>query len=298
MGILKYIIKAVLGLLLIYWGYCNLYPVEFFEYRLVEQGIGGWYVAPVLARLVVSLKFMIGIFLVLNINPKNILPKLLTPLMLLHVYDIIWGYITEGIVMHYSYTEIIRGDKLLGLIALILFAALIVWMLIKPCSTDIKVWWIKYPIGIAVVSLPFILNAIFPDDLKDVAEYEEEPFKLEVINSIELDSLTQKGVLVGFFSTNCPYCLNAARKIKISQKRWSGFPPFYICFLGQKGASEYFLGMAHADFPFQPLDREQYYQLSDGRFPKFAWVENGMVKKRWDGRTFNYYTLNKLSKGE
>lgn len=278
----------------------NLYPIENFEYRLIEQHIGGWYLAPMLARLVVSVKFMTGVFLILNINPKNLLPKLLLPVLLLHLFDIFWIYQNQDAIMYHSYTSMVRGDfaELSGMGATAVLLILVVLMFLKPRSTDLRFWWFKYPAGLTLLVLPFILNAIFPYDLKDIAEHTNERLKTEVVTSPTLDSLAQGDVLVGFFSTSCPYCLNAARKIKISQKRWpENFPPFFICFLGQKGSSEYFLSVANIDFPFQALDREQYYQLSDGRFPKFALVKNGVIKKRLDGRSFNYYTLNELSKG-
>lgn len=254
--------------------------------------------APVIARLVVSLKFMLGLFLILNINPKNLIPKLLLPIIALHIYDIIWGFTASNIIMHYSYTEVIRLNVLSGIVATALLLVFAVFMLLKPAPSDIRFWWVKYPLGLTALVLPFILNAIFIEDLQDGAAYTNEQFNLEAVGSAELDSLAKGELIVGFFSTSCPYCVNAARKIAISQKRWDSFPNFYICFLGQQGAAQHFLEVAHVQFPYQYLDREHYYQLSDGYFPKFAWVENSTIKKRWDGQTFNYYTMNKLSSGQ
>ncbi len=289
--VLRYIIQAVCGLVLIYWGYKNLYTIETFEYRLVEQCIGNWYVAPVIARLVVGLKFMAGTFLVLNLNPKNILPKLALLLMALHIFDLAWGTLAENIIIYKSYTDIIRYNTTLSIIAIVYVTGVSVFMLLKPKNADIRFKWLRHIIGLALIALPFILNAIFPDNLMDVAEYNEKPFDTSLVESPVFQEMASDKVIVGFFSTSCPYCLFGAQKVAISQKRWDNFPNFFICFQGTEEDAQNFLNFARHDFDHEVLSNEAYFKLSDGRFPKFAWIENGIEKKRWDGRSFNYYTL-------
>lgn len=289
--VLRYILQALCGAVLIYWGYVNLYSIELFEYRLVEQYIGNWYVAPVIARLVVSLKFLVGAFLMLNINPRNILPKLSLFLMALHIFDLVWSSLAENIIVFKSYTDIIRYNTPISIAAIVFITGVSLFMLLKPKSTDIRFKWIKYVMALVLIVLPFILNAIFPDNLMDVASYEEKPFESSLVQSTVFHEMASDKVIVGFFSTSCPYCLLAAQKIAVSQKRWDNFPNFFILFQGTEEGAQNFLNFAHKDFDHETLSPEAYFKLSDGRFPKFAWVENGIEKKRWDGRTFNYYTM-------
>lgn len=293
--IARYLLQALCGATLIYWGYKNLYSIELFEYRLVEQYIGNWYVAPVIARLVVSLKFMVGAFFILNLNPKNILPKLSLLLMGLHLFDLIWGATASNIVVFKSYTDIIRYNTTLSIAAMVYITAVSIYMLIQPKSTDIRFKWVKYPIGLTLIVLPFILNAIFPENLTDVSTKEDTAFDMSLIENETFHQLASDSVIVGYFSTNCPFCLLAAQKVSVSQKRWGdAFPKFFICFLGDEEGAKNFMDFLHYDLPYQVLSREAYVKLSDGRFPKFAWVENGVIKKRWDGRTFNYYTMKQF----
>ncbi len=60
-----FILCSILGLVFLYSGYTKLDPIEPFEYTFVDLGIGGWKLAPFIARFMIGLEFLIG-FLLLN----------------------------------------------------------------------------------------------------------------------------------------------------------------------------------------------------------------------------------------
>ena len=70
--ILFILITIVLGLVFLYSGYTKLSPViETFEFSFVDVGIGNWYTAPVMARLMIGLEFFVGLLLILNYNLRK-----------------------------------------------------------------------------------------------------------------------------------------------------------------------------------------------------------------------------------
>ena len=59
-----------MGMVFLYSGYTKLYPIEPFELTFVDLGIGGWRLAPFIARFMIGLEFMIGLLLMLSLYIK------------------------------------------------------------------------------------------------------------------------------------------------------------------------------------------------------------------------------------
>jgi uncharacterized membrane protein YphA (DoxX/SURF4 family) len=70
------ILCSLLGAVFIFSGYTKLYPIEPFEYTFVDIGFINWQAAPFVARILIGLEFLIGILLLLNLNPRKIAYKL------------------------------------------------------------------------------------------------------------------------------------------------------------------------------------------------------------------------------
>ena len=70
--IIAILLSIGLGLIFIYSGYTKLEPViETFEFTFVDIGIANWYTAPIIARLLISLEFVIGFLLLINYKLKT-----------------------------------------------------------------------------------------------------------------------------------------------------------------------------------------------------------------------------------
>ena len=294
---IKYILQVIIAIGLAYWGYVNLYPIEMVEYRFVEQYVGGWYLAPVLARILVGVNWGVSAFLILNIKPKKLIPFSLLGLVTLHLYNIIWELASESIVIVENYSEIISGKMWVTFVLLILMVGASIDMLCSKKSTDFMFKWVKYPVAILLVVLPFILNAIFPNDLLDETELFDEPFQFEVVGDDRLTSFTKDRVLVCFYSTSCPFCVRASKKIAVSQKRYPYFPEVFVLFQGDEYGAAYFVEVAGVDLSYSVLSLENYKKLTGLTFPRFQLVYQGNIDRKWDGQTFDFSVMNKLSIG-
>jgi len=295
---LRYLLQIFIAIGLVYWGYVNLYPIEMVEYRFVEQYIGGWYLSPVLARILVGSNWTIAAFLILNIKPKKLIPFSLLGLVVLHSYNLIWEFASESIIIVENYSEIIPGKLWVTFILLILMTGVSIDMLKSGKSTDFVFKWVKYPVAMTLIVLPFILNAIFPNDLVDETELFTEPFQSEIVNNEQLTYLTEDRVLVCFYSTSCPFCVRSSKKIAVSQKRYPYFPEVYVLFQGDQDGAEYFIEVAGVDFSYSVLSLENYTKLTGLTFPRFQLIYQGNIDRKWDGKTFDYSVMNKLSTGE
>ena len=59
-----------MGAVFIYSGWTKMFPIEPFEYTFVDLGFINWQVAPFIARVLIGFEFLIGVFLLFNINLK------------------------------------------------------------------------------------------------------------------------------------------------------------------------------------------------------------------------------------
>ncbi|MBK7816218.1 MAG: DoxX family membrane protein [Sphingobacteriaceae bacterium] len=66
------LLSIALGAIFIYSGWSKLDPViETFEFTFVDLGIGNWYTAPIIARLLIGLEFLIGFLLIINYDLRK-----------------------------------------------------------------------------------------------------------------------------------------------------------------------------------------------------------------------------------
>lgn len=290
---LIYFFQVIVGMALIFSGYENLQNMEDMEYRFVEQYLGNWYIAPVFARVVIGLKWVLGSFLILNIKPKIWFLSLLFFIPVLSVYDLIWDF--QDMVIESNYSSFGLDSNWVSILWISLTCVLAVYQVKTKKTSDFRISWVKYPMVITMLILPFILNAIFISDLYDSTPDYDISFKSSLIQSPVLSELAKTNGLVCFYSTSCPFCVKAARKIAVAQKRYSNFPDIYICFQGNEEGAKYFLEVANINADYKVLDTELYQKFSNFVYPQFQYVESDVVKYKWDGQTFNYSVMYSLS---
>ena len=293
--IFLYSVSSVLGILLLWWGYGNLFPIEQMENRLVEEYLCNWYSAPIIARVLIALNFVVGVFLILNINPGNWLPKLLLGVFGLSIYDLAWESLSSSQLISPGYSRIF-DTNLPASIMICVVIVLVAFALIKyGRATDIKIKWVKYPLGLVIFSAPFILNPVYPSDLMNQSVAIESSFDLESFEGLPVEYQASDKALLTFYSTSCPHCLNAMRRLTISKRQADDYIPIFIGFLGSEEGISAFFKEARAKFDYVILDSENFFNLSGSTYPSFILLENGEATLRWNGRTFNYQTLQQLA---
>ena len=75
-------LRVLLGLVFILSGYLKLYPIESFELNFIDLGVGNWYTAPFIARLLIASEFFLGLMLVFNQSLKKFTLKATIALLL------------------------------------------------------------------------------------------------------------------------------------------------------------------------------------------------------------------------
>ena len=285
--------RFLVSVILSYWGFKVLYPVEPFESRIVEQGVASWYVAPLLVRLTIGLQWIISLFFILNFKPR-LLKVFLAVWLLLCGWDIIWELQHQNKIVSECYGCILKYNTAVSIALYVLVLGGGIIILLQKNTNGFKPQWIKHIIWPPLLVLPFILNPVYPSGFSDQAQKSNEPFDFEKIDSVTAKKLRDKNLLLAFFSPNCKFCKQAAQRMTISSLQNPNFPKVFILFTGNENGVQYFKLKSHDPFDYSIIDSKEFWKMSGPRLPSFAWIENDTIRKRWDGYTFNYYTVANL----
>ena len=289
-----YATHFILACFTISWGLSNLYPIELFEFRLVEQSLSNWTTAPFVSRIYIGIMFFIGTAMLFNINPRNIITKLTLFCFAIPVFDLFWDAANSNEIIVGSYATIFKINKEFAYLTYLTAIAFCSFLLYKKANTDLKYRWIKYTLSLICLALPFVLNPVYPENFTDQSESISENVSLEELNYSNHTNLSEN-VIFAFFSTSCPYCILAAKKMQVAQKLYVDFPNVHVFFIGSKEAVEYFFKESNTLFPYSFPEQNSFFKIAGNSFPSFIYVENGIPKKRYTGRTFNYYAISNLS---
>lgn len=301
--VLMILISIALGLVFIYSGYTKIDPViEPFEFTFVDIGIGNWYTAPVIARLLIGLEFFIGFLLIVNYNLKRFTLPLTIGLLLFFSIYLVMQIVFSGnngncgcFGEHLKMTPlqaIIKNVVMIGL-------AIPVYMLWDG-------WKIKYTkmfnafTGLTILLLPFILNPIdytytsnnldekvnYPLEL-NVLYQPEEPDKVEIP---KVDLRKGKHVLA-FMSLTCPHCRIAAKKFRLIKKNNPELPIYFVL-NGDKEKLKPFMEDTKADnIPYSFALGKAFVQLSGTNLPRIYYLNNSIVVKKVDYFELNQYQI-------
>lgn len=297
------LISIALGLVFIYSGYTKIDPViEPFEFTFVDIGIGNWYTAPVIARLLIGLEFFIGFLLIVNYNLKRFtLPLTIGLLLFFSIYLVLQIVFSGNNGNCGCFGEHLKMTPLQAIIKNVVMIGLAI-----PVYMLWDGWKIKYTkmfnafTGLTILLLPFILNPIdytytsnnldekvnYPLEL-NVLYQPEEPDKVEIP---KVDLRKGKHVLA-FMSLTCPHCRIAAKKFRLIKKNNPELPIYFVL-NGDKEKLKPFMEDTKADnIPYTFALGKAFVQLSGTNLPRIYYLNNSIVVKKVDYFELNQYQI-------
>jgi thiol-disulfide isomerase/thioredoxin len=140
----------------------------------------------------------------------------------------------------------------------------------------------------AMVSLPFIINPVYFQDLKlPVSKLSNQPL------IFDLNATSNEKVLVAYLSYNCSHCKEAAKKLDAAVKANKNFTKVKVISYNFK-LKEYF-NQNHINLPLDTILPQQFMEITQGSFPKYQLIQNNIVIEDWATEDFNYAVYDNLS---
>lgn len=297
--IILILLSILLGLVFIYSGYTKLSPViETFEFTFVDIGIGNWYTAPVLARLMIGLEFFVGFLLIINYNLRNFTLPLTAGLLIFFSIYLLLQIIFSGNEGNCGcFGEHLKMTPLQAIVKNTLMI-----VLSAPIYFMHKGWRIRYNTmmlsftGLTFIAIPFVFNPVdYTYTSNNLDEEVNYPLELNALFApedsakVEIPSVDlRKGKhVLAFMSLKCTHCRVAAKKFRLIKNNNPKIPLYFVLNGDKKDLNAFLEDTNIENIPYSFALGKAFVQLSGTTLPKIYYIENTIVYKKVD-----YYELN------
>jgi hypothetical protein len=308
------ILSLLAGGLFLYSAYAKLFPVQPFEYTLVEYLHVPWRIAPAAARLLIGLEAGIGTLIILHLfgNRKWVLGEAFILTIIFSVY-LIWLWVVAGDNVNCGClgdtfwmspsASLIKNSILLVVIAILL--RFHNGFRFRGVSTA------QVIILLIAFALPFIL---YPLPSGKPTWLRNDRYKLdlsEIYNVVQKDS-TSHGFpdpsvgkdadlghgkhIIAFVSPHCGHCKIAARKLHLIKQRNPNLPVFMVIGGTKSDLTDFWKSTSAQNIPHMRLDGDAFMQYTGGIFPLIVWVNDSWVDAKADYNTLNQEDIERWIK--
>jgi uncharacterized membrane protein YphA (DoxX/SURF4 family) len=287
-----YTLSALLGLFFIYSGYTKLWPlVEAFELTLVDAGVANWYVAPIMARLLIGMEFFTGVCLFAGFRLRRFTLPLTSVLLIafnIHLAITVMrngntyncGCFGEHIIMSPG-KAIVKNFILLGITGMIALC-------VKGRPFQGK-RWIPALLLIITFSLPFMINVVdYNYTSNNIDGKTGYRLPLELLYASEDSTRVQRPAVelregkhvVSLMTLGCPHFRLAARKFRIIKEHHPHMP-VYLVLNGDASMLPVFFKDTGAEFiPHSMCLGKTFVALSSVHLPAIYYVNNSIVDRK------------------
>ncbi len=290
--IVFFIACSIIGFVFIYSGYTKLYPIEPFEYTFVDLGIGGWKIAPFIARFMIGLEFFIGLLLIFGLYIKRFTLKLTIGSLVIFSIYLLFIIIKTGNNGNCGCfgTVIVMSP----LQALIKNGILIVFSLVIYKYYD-GIDYHKYgkklllATFITAFAMPHILNYVDLDYSSSYLSKKEDQFKLEldsVYNNAKIHtppkSLSKGKHIMAFMSLTCSHCRTAAKKLKLIKEQNPSISIYFILNGDYEKIQPFFEDTKARNIDYCILNGSSFIYLAGYKLPTIYLVNNSIAENSID----------------
>ncbi|MCK9562757.1 MAG: hypothetical protein M0R02_08565 [Bacteroidales bacterium] len=309
------IIRICLGAVFIFGAATKLSSISPFENLILKLDIFNWSLVPYISRAIISIEFLLGICLILNIYIKKIIQ--------ITLYVLI-GFSFLLIYLHLfissqdncnCFGEIVALNPIQSIIKNAILIVLILYVLKNIEKLKINIFHTKEICFLCVIfifsfAFPFIANS--PNTKNTKSNYKiNEPLILDdislqnlILNTGDSVNVTQNKHIICFASLTCKACKYAIAKLSSIHKKHQHFS-IYIIFLDspekEKRIKELTLETGLHTIPYAFLSVEDFKKSSHNHLPFIVFIDNGLVTdlRNYDdlyiGSVFDFFDYGESS---
>ena len=318
-SILFIILSVAVGATFLYSAYTKLFPIQPFEYTMVEFVHFPWIVATIAARFLVGLEAGLGALIVLHLYGKNkwVLKTAFGVLIFFSIY-LVWLWVTAGNNVNCGcFGDAIWMSPSASLTKNAILLILI-GLLIRYHNGFNKKWFhIASPVLLLIVIVqPFIILTI-PHEQPSWLRTDRYKIDLSALYQTSNDSTSgnlhriysseypapnllpdlEKGkYIIAFLSQSCPHCRIAAYKMHVMKQNNPSLPFFMVIGGTTSDLTDFWKATKAQNIPYTRLDKNHFLQYTGGVFPLIIWVNDGTVEAKADYNTLTQSAIEKWLK--
>lgn len=263
-------------------------PIEPFELNFIDLGIANWFTAPIIARGLIGLELLLGVFLIFNLAMNKFTIKATYSILIFFTIYLFYQILTTGNSGNCgcfgTYLQMTPLESVFKNIAMLTILIVVQFI---PAKWSLP--WSKIFIPLFILSSlisPYILNP--PESLAKGhrAGAVNYPLGLKRIYSdtsiiAPAIDLTAGKHIVAFMSLTCGHCRMNALKMHVLQERNPEFP-FYMLLNGDTllHLNSFFDFSKAKNIPYSIFNSDDFFSYVDGSLPAIFWLQNDTVKFR------------------
>lgn len=309
------LLSVVTGATFLYSAYTKLYPIQPFEYTMVEFVHLPWTLAAISARFLVGLEAGLGVLLLLHLFGGNkwVLKLAFTLLAMFSLYlvylwitagnnvncgcfgDAIWMspsasliknailLIIIGVLIRYHQGISLHTANLSAAGLLLITIAVPYFVLPFPASQPSWLRTDRYKIDLSA----------FYQASADSAGVVPRIYNASYPAPQLLPGLDKGKHIIAFLSQTCPHCRIAANKMHLMKEADTSLPFFMIIGGTSSDLTDFWKVTRAQNIPYARLDKTHFLQYTGGVFPLIIWVNDGWVEARADYNTLTQSEVEK-----
>ncbi len=289
------ILSAALGVTFLYSAWTKLFPIQSFEYTMVEFAGLSWSLAAIGARAIIGLEAALGALMLANIygRGKWVLKSALGLTVIFSIY-LVYLWITRGDDVNCGcFGDDIWMSPSASLIknaAIIVFSSVLIF---KHNGLKFKYLnLLSLSVTLIFLVLPFILFAL-PDQQPTWLKKDKFSPDLTALYNPEkatppaTANLRKGKYILSFFSLQCPHCRMAAHKMHIMKEKNPNLPFFFVVAGKEKNLPAFWKETGAEDIPHTKLKSDEFTAIAGYAWPVIWFINDGEVEA-----SANYISLN------
>jgi hypothetical protein len=279
-----------MGLVFLFSGYTKLYPIEPFEYTFVDLGIGGWRLAPFIARFMIGLEFLIGFLLIFGLYIRRFSIKLtVASLIFFSAYLIIIMMSSGNNGNCGCFGNAIVMTPLQALIknAVMLVVCYFINKYYEGFNFKKVGQWLFAVLFLVSFALPHILNYVDFSYSETYLTKKEDHYKLELDSVYKYakihkapTTLSKGKHIISFMSLTCPHCRIAAKKMRLMKEKNPNISMYLILNGDYDKLQAFFEDTKARNIDYCVLNGKSFIYLGGLELPSIYLVNNSVVENR------------------
>lgn len=285
-----FFICSLMGLVFLFSGYTKLYPIEPFEYTFVDLGIGGWRLAPFIARFMIGLEFLIGFLLIFGLYVRGFSIKLAIGSLIFFSAYLIVIMISSGNNGNCGcFGNAIVMTPLQALIknAIMLVVCYFIYKYYEGFNFRKVGKWLFGALFLTSFALPHILNYVDFSYSETYLTKKEDHYKLELDSVYKYakihkapTTLSQGKHIIAFMSLTCPHCRIAAKKMRLMKEKNPNISMYLILNGDYDKLQPFFEDTKARNIDYSVLNGKSFIYLGGLELPSIYLVNNSVVENR------------------
>lgn len=295
------LLSLITGIVFLFSGYSKLFPIEPFEYQLVELGIANWQLSLILARLIIGFEFFLGILFLFNYRLKSFTSKITIITLIIFSIQLIFTLIIKGNETDCGcFGQLFPMTPLQALLKNSILILICLIMLKHSNDHFNKFKSIKFYLLLISITSVFIFNAVDFNYSKNYLNKPYDNFTLNIdtlykTNSDKFDPPkvdVRKGKhIISFLSASCQHCKIAAQKMKIIKKKNPSIP-IYLFINGEDKDIQLFIKKTECNnIVYTKLNNPFFVSIAGVHLPVIYYLNNTVVEKQVDYFTLEQYHI-------